>query len=652
MGVLNIQMALKATAVAWVLMCISHTAPSYAATVRWTGDAGDQEVTTKGNWSTGKLPKKYDTVIFSQLGSEAIVHSKNTNISWGDIAQGTSGNATSIILSNGRINLKDSWNMGVTASDNHQLSIAGGKLVVGDTLSVGTDNESSGNILTVSAGQLSIKDNLEVGSNGSDGNSLMLSGGTVGTQKDIVIGLNSDGNSAVITGGIISAGDNLFIGQGGANNSFSFRDGALNARTGSLDGILARTKMSALKPAGSTTLTVKNDFSVGNDSTDSTANLLGGEVNIGKNLILGEGTAIDSIINIDNSAVNVKRSLLLGNSEQTANNTLNLHSGSLSVQKGIIGSSGGDNAVVNVNGGLLEVRQELKIGDHELATNSKLNVDGGTVNVEDELIVGGDSNIQKTNNAEVNIKSGVVDIGTHLEIGSDKYSDGVVVQSGGALRVGTRNPADLNIGTGENASGSYSITEGILSVTDTIEVGEQSGKQDTASFNVMGTGNIDIDADELIINDGAVFNLSNENSTINVASDFILEEGSTFNQDIFTSVTTDLFEIDNALDNFNESNLLSLDNGWDAADTNGFIPLIYHNSYTYSGSSDPVGRIIVSPDSNTSYQVVIISSYTEFDALGLQILSESIPEPSTLILFSFGICLFIFKRKDLIQLDS
>ena len=130
------------------------TAFANAATITWTGEAGDNAYETASNWSTNSVPEMGDTVV---IGNNATVN-QSTRMDWWEM---------NVTITNGAtLNCTDSvakWQNGTVTVEN------GGKLIIADN---GEDmNLNCQGLLTInckSEDGIQINDHLKIINSGAN----------------------------------------------------------------------------------------------------------------------------------------------------------------------------------------------------------------------------------------------------------------------------------------------------------------------------------------------------------------------------------------------------------------------------------------------------------------------------------------------------
>ena len=306
----------------WVLL--SHFTPwcgrAMAATLTWTGAAGDNNVNTAGNWSPAQVPVSGDTLVFSgsagllpQLAADLTVAS----ISFGSAAQAftlggagiytinsgiTNSSASTETLNNGiKLGANQSWSAtsgnlifnGAVNLQTFTLTVTGGKATTISGIVSGT-----GDVTKTGTGSLTLS-----GNNNYSGTTNLATGSlTIGSDTAVgtgllVIGSGSSSTTLAATGATRTLGNAVQVGRNFSFNStndliFSSTvtlSGNRKVTVGStgaltLGGVVTSTNRSLTKlGTGTLALNGVNTFSGG-------LLLSAGTVTVGNNAAAGTGT--------------------------------------------------------------------------------------------------------------------------------------------------------------------------------------------------------------------------------------------------------------------------------------------------------------------------------------------------------------------------
>jgi autotransporter-associated beta strand protein/T5SS/PEP-CTERM-associated repeat protein len=331
------------------------------------------------------------------------------------------------------------------------INTANGDVVVGGDVDNGHDNR-----LTVSGSAvMNVGDNLEVGNASGAVGTLAVSGGALNVFDEILVGNVAGSTGAVtITGGAVTNGtdENITVGNSG-------------------EGAMTVSGSGVLRTSGSGDLVLgANASGAGNIVVD------GGEVDIASTLdiaVAGSGAMI-----VSSGVVNVDSELRVGVSAP----------GTLTIDGGVVTTvvfRAADNAdaggsVFNMNGGTLTVT-DAGANAFQVDYGATLNIDGGTIDADEyNLSRNGDGLVT------VNLSGGTIGGDNNFNVGAGGSVTGKVYQTGGTLDLNGAS-GELRIGyDAEGTFGHYTITGGVISVEDNLELG-RSTASGTGVFHVVGS---------------------------------------------------------------------------------------------------------------------------------------------------------------------
>lgn len=280
---------------------------------------------------------------------------------------------------------------------------------------------------------------------------------------------------------------------GAGITGFAQGAGSLNATGNLLVGAFGDGRTGTLRVNTSETLTVSNEFFIG-DSLNSVGNL-----------------------SLESGTVTVNNNIFVGNNR--GNGTLTMSGGTITKTGGgqlLVGQNNGVGTVVQ-SGGTISTNNELYIGNEKVASGTYTLSGTGALNVENEVVVG-----RETGAGILNMNGGTLTtsgngnmyIGRRNSVGTLNQSDGTisVIKEFG---VGTRDDNKIGIGT-------YTLSGGSLAATNNIFIGKEQG----ASGTMAMTGGTVTGSDKLIIGDnGATGVLEQSAGTVNVQNEVYIGNG-------------------------------------------------------------------------------------------------------------------------------
>ena len=476
-GIVNV--GLGGTLNAGTTMRVGHNTTGFLNINGGTVNAGDTFIAGDGGAANGTVNMNSGTLNF-QSG-------------WARIGQNGTG---SLNLNGGTINSSD-WTVVANEVGSHgTMNITGGTFNVnggGDsgrliTARLGTAvvNQSGG---TVNVGNW-FAVAIDPGSNGT----YNLSGGTLNTRNEVVIGNNNSTGAMTMTGG------STFNVAGGGTTRIGGDNNANGTMTVSGSGTVFNANNQEFRVGGggntsTGTLNIVNGGVVNFVSQDGNNASQNGNFGVAENAN-GTGT-----INMNNGTLNVTAwSLFTGWNEATSVANINMTNSTINIFRTATdpGGSGhlffGDRGVSTLRqeGGLISAAGWSAIGRErggDSTYNLGVNGGGGTFNVGESLYVG------RQSHGTINMGAGTtITVNGELSLAQENSpttpSSGVINNNGGLVQV--NGPLHLARNNPANTA-SYNQTSGQLIVNE-VQVGRDGA---TAFFNMSGgtalvNGNIDV----------------------------------------------------------------------------------------------------------------------------------------------------------------
>ena len=523
-GIINV--GLGGTLNAGTTMRVGHSATGFLNINGGTVNAGDTFIAGDGGAANGTVNMNSGTLNF-QSG-------------WARIGQNGTG---ALNLNGGTINSAD-WTVVANEVGSHgTMNITGGTFNVnggGDsgrliTARLGTAvvNQSGG---TVNVGNW-FAVAIDPGSNGT----YNLSGGTLNTRNEVVIGNNNS------TGAMIMTGGSIFNVAGGGTTRIGQDNNANGTMTVSGSGTVFNARNQEFRVGGG-----------GNTSTGTLNIVNGGVVNFvsqdgnnasqNGNFGVGEYANGTGTINMNNGTLNITAwSLFTGWNEATSVGNINMTNSTINIFRTAAdpGDSGhlffGDRGVSTLRqeGGLISAAGWSAIGRErggDSTYNLGVNGGGGTFTVGESLYVG------RQSHGTINMGAGTtITVNGELALGQENSpttpSSGVINNNGGLVQV--NGPLHLARNNPANTA-SYNQTSGQLIVNE-VQVGRDGA---TAFFNMSGgttqvNGNLDVGR-----NSNGTFTMSGGTTQVNGS----LNPGHEGNGNGTVQVTGGTLNINNNLD--------------------------------------------------------------------------------------------------------
>ncbi|NQT93136.1 MAG: choice-of-anchor D domain-containing protein, partial [Lentisphaerae bacterium] len=373
--------------------------------------------------------------------------------------------------------------VGALSSEDNRLNVYGGAVDVADSIVVAQAAQTRGSVL-VTNGTVTVPEDVILGSS-STGTMTMVDG-TITVGDDLLVGYGNGGDGTlIISNGIVDVTDMIHIGSlAGSEGSLTMTGGRLEAddelRIGSAGAgsmVISGTATVVLNTATALTYIAYDAGSTG--SLDVT----GGYLEMPGSLNIGQGDAGSMTVSGGTfyMVTNDTPYLRVG---AGAIGTLDISGGTVDVYRVYVADqAGAAGSRFTIDGGELTIRKTTGGGTLSFVAeyDSTIEISAGTINASEYVLA-------RYGNATVNVdfSGGTINGNHNFNVGAGDGETCVFTQTGGTLDLDGEQ-GELRIGYDvDNTFGYYTITGGVISVADNLELGRDAAGG-TGVLHVVGS---------------------------------------------------------------------------------------------------------------------------------------------------------------------
>ena len=407
-------------------------------------------------------------------------------------AQSVSG---TVVMTDGTINVGGTyWGLGHDTGAAGVMTMSGGTvnasnatLVLGNSRN--SETQSNSGLFNMSGGQVFVK-NINMAMAANSTGSLLLSGGTITVNGNIVAGGTTSGTALIdVSGtGVLSVEGTGVINLGRANEASGILrlsgDGKVTT-TGTITAGSSNFGSGKIELSGNSQLTAGNIVTLGHapDSTGELSLADNAVFNVGSYMNVGSNVRSVGTVTMSGGTLSTAGNLVIG-ANQTASGTLLMTAGTININGGYFGfgHSTGASGIATVSGGTINgLNAGLSLGSNS-TTSGIFAMSGGTLSVK-TITLGAGANSTGT----MTLSGGNVIATATLALGSGMNSTGLLSVEGGSIVNNSR----VRLGNSTASQGAIQISSGSITFNETTMLGV--GHNSTGTMTVSG-GNADFSA--------------------------------------------------------------------------------------------------------------------------------------------------------------